>query len=107
MSLGKAKTKIHISYDLWSSLNSLAILGVIVYYITRDRELRHAVLVLKEINSTYTRENLLLVVLEVIINYRFKLNLGFFVIDNTSNNNTIINYLSICTFTIATIHVQS
>jgi hypothetical protein len=93
--LQRSKTKIHISCNLWSSPNSLAILGVVAYYITRDSGLQHSVLALNEIDGDYTGKNLAPVILEVIPDYRFKTNLGFFAIDNASNNDTIMNYLSL------------
>jgi hypothetical protein len=93
--LQRSKTKIHISCDLWSSPNALAILGVVAHYITGDGELQHSVLALKEIDGDHTGENLAPVILEVIADYGFKTNLGFFVMDNASNNDTMMNYLSL------------
>lgn len=105
-SLKKSKTKIHISCDLWSSPNSLAILGIVAHFITGDGELRHVVLALREIDGAHTGENLSPVILEVIVDYGFESNLGFFMMDNASNNDTMMNHLSIRTY-ITVIHVQS
>lgn len=77
-SLKRSTTRIHVNCDLWSSPNSLAILGVIAHFITRDKELRHVVLALREIDGAYTGENLLPVILYVIVDYGFESNLGFF-----------------------------
>jgi len=42
-------TKIHISLDIWTSPNSLPILGIIAHYISEDNKLESAVLAMKEI----------------------------------------------------------
>ncbi|WKT54430.1 hypothetical protein QSH57_005014 [Fusarium oxysporum f. sp. vasinfectum] len=46
-----AKSRIHISYDLWTSPNSLAILGVVAHCVTEDGQLEHHVLALKDIDT--------------------------------------------------------
>jgi len=53
-----ARSKIHISCDLWTSPNSLAILGVIAHYISEDGTLQHCTLALKDIISEHTGKNL-------------------------------------------------
>lgn len=93
-SLKRSTTRIHISCDLWSSPNSLAILGIVAHFITGDGELRHVVLALREIDGAHTGENLSPVILDVIVDYGFESNLGFFMMDNASNNDTMMNHLS-------------
>jgi hypothetical protein len=39
-----ARSKIHISCDLWMSSNSLAILGVVAHFVTEDGNLQRCVL---------------------------------------------------------------
>jgi hypothetical protein len=105
-SLKRSTTRIHISCDLWSSPNSLAILGIVAHFITGDGELRHIVLALREIDGAHTGENLSPVILDVIVDYGFESNLGFFMMDNASNNDTMMNHLSTRTC-ITIIWVQS
>ncbi|KAI8404246.1 hypothetical protein FOFC_15741 [Fusarium oxysporum] len=50
-----AKSRIHISCDLWTSPNSLAILGIVAHYVTEDGQLEHHVLALKDIDSLLRR----------------------------------------------------
>src|SRR5258708_5339471 len=88
------RNRIHISCDLWSSPNSLAILRIVAHFITGDGELRHVVLALREIDGAHTGENLSPVILDVIVDYGFESNLGFFMMDNASNNDTMMNHLS-------------
>ena len=69
--LSKAKSKIHISCDLWTSPNSIAILGITTQFINSEGQLRSLVLALKEVNREHTRENLskYVIVIEVIRDY--------------------------------------
>ncbi|WKT54014.1 hypothetical protein QSH57_004598 [Fusarium oxysporum f. sp. vasinfectum] len=50
-----AKSRIHISCDLWTSPNSLAILGIVSHYVTEDGQLEHHILALKDVDSLLRR----------------------------------------------------
>ena len=56
--LHAARTQIHISCDLWTSPNSLAILGIVAYFVDADGKLQSMVLALKEIVGDHTGEHL-------------------------------------------------
>ena len=60
------RSKIYISYDIWTSLNSLAILSVITHYIDEEGTLQHTNLALKSIIGDYTRESLVTAIIEVL-----------------------------------------
>jgi hypothetical protein len=92
--ISKAKSKIHISCDLWTSPNSIAILGITAQFIDIEGQLRSLVLALKEVNGDHTGENLSKYVMEVIRDYDIQGNLGYFVMDNAENNDTMITSLS-------------
>lgn len=61
-----AKSRIHISCDLWTSLNCLAILGIVSYYVTEDGKLEHYTLALKDIDSEHDGSYLAAAVLDVV-----------------------------------------
>ncbi|RYC81284.1 hypothetical protein BFJ63_vAg15823, partial [Fusarium oxysporum f. sp. narcissi] len=61
-----AKSRIHISCDLWTSPNSLAILGVVAHYVTEDGQLEHHVLALKDIDSEHDGSHLAVAILKVV-----------------------------------------
>lgn len=90
-----AKSKIHISCDLWTSPNSLAILGVVAHYVTKDGQLEHSVLALKDIDSEHNGENLAVAILQVVEDWGLASKLGYFVMDNASNNDTMMRCLSL------------
>ena len=94
-SLQSAQSKVHFSCDLWTSPNSLAILGVIAHFIAENGELRQAVLGLKEVKDEHTGEHLAGKIMEVVETYRIASKLGYFMMDNASND-TMMFELSLC-----------
>jgi hypothetical protein len=90
-----AKSRIHISCDLWTSPNSLAILGVVAHYVTEDGQLEHHVLALKDIDSEHDGSHLAVAVLKVVDEWGFASKLGYFVMDNAGNNDTMMRSLSL------------
>ena len=52
-----AASKIHFTVDLWTSSNSLALLGMIAHYFTENGQLCQSVLALRELEGQYTGEN--------------------------------------------------
>jgi hypothetical protein len=66
-----AKSRIHISCDLWTSPNSLAILGVVGHYVTEDGQLEHHVLALKDIDSEHDGSHLAAAIFEVVDEWGF------------------------------------
>ncbi len=89
--------KIHFTVDLWTSPNSLAILRVIRHYILESGLLQHLTLALKELDGAYSSENQAASIIEVINDYRIALKVRYFMMDNASNNNTMIYALLTCT----------
>jgi hypothetical protein len=71
----------------------LAILGVVGHYITEDGQLEYYILALKDIDSKHDGSHLVAAILEVVNGWGFALKLGYFVIDNTGNNDTMMRSL--------------
>lgn len=93
-----AKSRIHISCDLQTSPNALAILGVVTHYITEDCKLEHHTLALKDINREHNRSHLAAAIIDVINDQGFASKLRYFVMDNAGNNDTIIKCLSLSAY---------
>lgn len=91
-------SKIHFTVDLWSSPNSLAVLGIIGHYISETGNLEHSVLALKELDGAHTGKNQALSIMEVINEYGIATKVGYFVMDNATNNDTMIQALSTCMY---------
>ena len=85
-----ARTKVHISLDIWTSPNCLPILAIIAHYISVEGVLEDAVLAMVEIQGTHDGENVAPQVEEVLNQWGILPNLGYFQMDNASNNDTLL-----------------
>jgi hypothetical protein len=53
-----SKSKVHISFDLWTSTNKLAMLGVVAYYLTKDLTARSLLIGFREVVGAHSNENI-------------------------------------------------
>ena len=90
-----AVSKVHFTVDLWTSSNSLALLGIIAHYFTENGQLCQSVLALRELEGQHTGENQAQLIMKVIEEYGIASKVGYFMMDNAENNETMIRALSI------------
>jgi hypothetical protein len=90
-----ALSKVHFTVDLWTSPNTLAILGIIAHYTSESGQLDHSVLALRELDGKHSGHNIAICVMQVINDYGIASKVGYFIMDNTDNNNTMMEALSI------------
>lgn len=88
--LHSALTDIHISCDLWTSPNSLPILGLVSHYIAQDGQLESATLALVEMEGEHSGENLAKYLQEVVADWGISSKLGYIQMDNATNNDTMM-----------------
>jgi hypothetical protein len=93
--LWSAYTRIHLSLDLWTSPNHMAILGVIATFISDDSALESFVLALRQVKGDHSGENIANYVMEVIQEWGIAPKLGYIQMDNASNNDTMMKHVSI------------
>jgi hypothetical protein len=97
--LALAKSKIHISFDLWTSPNIHAIIAVVAHFLSPELQLRHVLLAVREIEGSHSGENMAESLLTVIADYEISTRIGVFVSDNASSNDvatrTILSQLEI------------
>jgi hypothetical protein len=93
--LQSARTATHLSLDMWTSTNHLAILGIIAHYISEDGILQECLLAMRVVDGQHTGENLSQYVLKVIQDYGITSRLGYLQMDNASNNDSLIRVLSV------------
>jgi len=96
--LHSSRTLIHISCDIWTSSNSLAILGIIAHYIAEDGQLERSLLSMKDIIGSHEGTNLAPYIIEVIRDWGIASKLGYFQMDNAGNNDTMLKEVSFCMF---------
>ncbi|KFY06907.1 hypothetical protein V491_08569, partial [Pseudogymnoascus sp. VKM F-3775] len=77
-----------------TSTNSLALLGIIAHYFAEDGQLRESVLALRELEGRHTGANQSQLILKVIDEFGIASKVGYFIMDNAENNDTMIQSLS-------------
>jgi hypothetical protein len=81
---------VHITADGWTAPNDLPLLGVIAHFVNENGWLDHIILGLREIEGVHTGENLCTVLVEILSEYQIWTKLGYFVLDNAANNDTML-----------------
>ena len=93
-SLQGALTKINISFDLWTSKNKLALLGLCAHYIDIDGNPITTLLALPRQKGRHSGLNIAETVSEIIASYGLQDKLGYFTTDNASSNETCLDYIA-------------
>jgi hypothetical protein len=93
-----ALSKVHFTMDLWTSPNALAILGLIAHYTSESGQLEHSVLALRELDGKHSGYNIANCIMQVINDYGIASKVGYFMMDNADNNDTMMEALSICMY---------
>lgn len=91
--LQNARSKIHICFDLWTSRNLLALNGIVAHFLGADYQPRTLLLALPEQKDAHTGDNIASHVARIIEEFKIEGNLGYFVLDNATNNNTCMEAL--------------
>jgi hypothetical protein len=86
---------IHITTDLWTSGNDLALLGAIAHFVNSQGNLEEVLICLKEVEGSHTGENLSQYILQAINDFDITPRLGYFQMDNAPNNNVMLREVSI------------
>ena len=88
--LQQSPSKIHLSFDLWTSPNSLALCGVIAHFLTTDLKSKSLLIGLKRVRGCHSGENIAESILQIIKEYQFAPKLGYFQADNAGDNDTCV-----------------
>lgn len=93
-----ALSKIHLSFDLWTSPNQLALLGIVAHYLDRKTwKNQSRLLALRRLRGSHSGENMASILTDVAQEYEITENFGFFTIDNAESNDTCLQtFLSSC-----------
>jgi hypothetical protein len=86
-----SSTKVHISFDLWSSINHYSMLGIIGHFIDRNFKARTIMLGLKHLIGPHSGENISRLLIEAIEIYKLAYVLSFCVLDNARDNDTSLH----------------
>jgi hypothetical protein len=89
-----AVSKIHIAFDLWTSSNCLSLNGIVAHFIDAKFQSRANLLATPEQNESHMRVETADQFISVIEDFNIGDNLGFFVLDNASNNDTAMQAIA-------------
>ena len=85
-----ARSRIHISFDLWTSPNRYLLYAIYAYFVGSNLRNTTALLGLKRIKGPHGGDNIAEVIIPVLEEYEVSPRLGVFVIDNAESNDTAI-----------------
>src|SRR5437764_200693 len=83
-------SKIHISFDLWTSSHGYVICGIIAHFVGLDYTARSVLIGLKRIRTTHSEENIAPIILSMLRHYEIVSKLGVFMANNVGLNDTAI-----------------
>ncbi|KJZ69426.1 hypothetical protein HIM_11176 [Hirsutella minnesotensis 3608] len=92
--LQNALSSIHIVPDNWTSPNCLGVIGFTVQFVTEDHGLQSIVVRIKELDGQHSGENMAEAIMEFVREYGIASKVGYFMMDNASNMNTMIDKVS-------------
>ncbi len=90
MILRQARSSVYINFDLWTSSNNTAYFNVICHFIDVNKQLRTLLLAVRYVQGDHSGKNQARSILPVLEEYSLKGNLGFFIPDNASSNDTCV-----------------
>ncbi|EFY94389.2 transposase-like protein [Metarhizium robertsii ARSEF 23] len=90
----KAKSSIHLSFDLWTASNASNYIGIVGHFVDIEGEKRDVLLGLPRLVGPHSGENIAFYVKEVVDQYELGSKLGYFMLDNAESNDTCLETLA-------------
>jgi len=88
-----AISKIHTSFDLWTSPNGIAIFSIVGHYVDRDGRPQTRLLALERVQGSHSGENQAVYLYKIVIRYSIEEHLGFFTADNADSCDSCVRSL--------------
>jgi hypothetical protein len=88
--LATARSRIHVSFDLWTSPNSKGLVGVIYHHLSKDWKMCSMLAGMRRLKGAHTGEGIAEVVIPIIKAMGVTDQLGFFLGDNAGPNDNAI-----------------
>jgi hypothetical protein len=90
LELTQSLSKIHISFDLWTSPNSLALVAVVAHYLGPDLKNHSLLIGIRRVDGCHSGENIATAIIPLLKEMVEREKLGFFQGDNAGTNDTAI-----------------
>jgi hypothetical protein len=91
--LQKARSNIHLSFNLWTSDNHYAFNAVVAHFVSADFKVTSILLAFRNLLGPHSGENITASVQEVVQEYEIQSSLGCFVLNNAYSNDTAVETL--------------
>ena len=85
-----SRSRIHVSFDLWTSPGGKALVGVVFHYLSDDLKVCNLLAGMRQIKGSHSGKNIVEAVIPIIQAMSVIDRLGFFIGDNASTNDTAI-----------------
>ncbi|KAK1829142.1 hypothetical protein QBC39DRAFT_136851 [Podospora conica] len=85
--LSSAKSKIHLSFDLWTSPIATGLMAIVAYYLTETGQLKFRLLALPRLEGAHSGENMAATILTTLAAFDIG-EVGYLVSDNVESNRT-------------------
>ena len=86
----RAKSRVHISFDMWTSPAGVLILGICSHFLDEQYEFKHPLLALRFLVGQYTSVVMAEMVQSVMVEYEIREKWGVYMADNTDNCDTCV-----------------
>ncbi|KAK8106569.1 reverse transcriptase [Apiospora kogelbergensis] len=91
--LKRAPGKIHISFDGWTSRTRQPLYGIACFFRNESNKPQKVIISVPELAERHTGENIASVVVQIISEFELNDKIGYFALDNASNNDTAMDYI--------------
>ena len=90
-----SRSKVSVSFDMWSSPNFLAMMAICAYFIDSDGNRRNCLLALRRVSGSHVSYNMKQIVVEVMRENRIDTEdkVGYFMLDNAINNDLAVKLI--------------
>src|SRR6266850_6839217 len=85
-----SKSLVHFSFDMWTSPNYMSMIAVIAHFASHTGEAKDCLLGLRRVQGSHSGENMAHSIINVIDEYELRGQLGYFVLDNVTSNDTCV-----------------
>ena len=86
----ESRSKIHLSFDLWTSPNSMSIMAVVAHYLDKDFVNRSRLIALRRLQGPHSGENMAILLLKIVREFEITDRIGYFTIDNAESNDVCL-----------------
>ena len=95
--LSRAQSKIHISFDGWTTKGGKrGFLGIVAHYVDKQGDIVDLPIALPQLTGAYSGHGMAKVVIQTLKEFGINAQrIGYFVLDNASNNDTAIDAIAL------------